>query len=1143
MNMMSLISAVLFIFLSSNVQAINKVFLGLSGITDWSNASGWQDGNVVGTTASDYAYIRNHCILTNTYSFANMYVDQAGNLDMTGSAALNLTGVVSLKGTTPGVTPTLSLFDNSMLSSSSTLYVGAGNASLSYNGEMFINGNASVNVKTLKLGQSTTDISTAYVALLGGTLETEYFILQSATSAKVLVSGGTLCTTRDWTATDPSRHFVRFDGGEICWFSAQTTQAEINGYIDSGYLISGNYTAQQMKDAVTLTNGQYVLSLPVPTSVFKGNQKEIPVVRQMTNAVDYAAILDWYVNAYLYYDIAFDPKAEGPDMPVIFSTNDNHTSFSFPSNLGPITNRLANKEAVEFQSAAAAVIGAELLGMDMTSFNDIYDFRTGCLEWWHPDDNLWRNYKRIVTFDKELAHGIYGWVPCVLGAYLGDVYSDDSRFVSNMLAQSTTILAAAHSFGCPTNANLTLAYYPQGGTNAPLETIKDGMENQTYSASLAWLLYMGYQVTTNSEYLNCSKSAMEWFLDHPATTEGSSAMAPLVAARGNAERGWNLDMDRIMNITFCDTNALYERGANLNLIVARNCRPGGVLLDGQVGKFNPGLDPANPDNSIHSWFSQGASYAGYLAPTVRYDQRYARDIGHFLMNLAHSTRYVLGVDLDANHQPHLPWRESWTNGLGFIFPYEGVRTYSLFADTEVQKSLQPYAFGDGQYHVLGFKTNHPAYWGSTNLCTGGHTNQCTGWDICIYMANYYGFLGSIFDYARYYPGYEGILKWDCTLTDFYKNPCYKTYLVYNPYPVQRSFDLANVEALSDSSTADIYDAVSGVFLMDNVSGTQTLEIGGGQAMVLVVTPGNGTRTVSGSKLMVNNRVIDYRYVGNGLFAEYYNNTNFANRICSQIDPQLNMTWSGSPSALVNADNFCVRWTGWVVPKYSEIYTLMLADSGEGAKVWIDDVLVSDDWNTLAQTNTITVALKQNVPTKIRIDYRETTGTASAKMYWSSLSQAEELIPQARLSPAPDTAAKISTYVASRTPNASHPDTVPPSRLIDGLWGSAGNQSVQYDGDVTITATLSVPANVSEAGVRYYHYNGFLVDSISAETSINGTTWLQASTRKITAEPQASTSIPAYKIMFPVNRQATQIRFTVQKTAASSRILLGEVIAE
>ncbi len=1129
-----LMSIILAGFLSQSAWAVNKYFLGTGGVTDWSAASGWQNGDVAGTAASDVAYIRANCVLMNTRSFSNLYVDLSGNLDMTGSAALILAGTVNLKGTTAGTTPTLSLFDSSSLTatnSSSTLYVGAGNSNLAYNGELFINGSSMVKVRATKLGQSTTDISTAYVAILGGTLETEYFMLQSSVSAKVLVSGGVLYTKRDWTATNPSKHNVKFDGGEIRWSSAQTTQTEINGYIDSGYLISGNYTAQQMKDAVTLTNGQYVLSLPVPTAVFKGNQKQIPTVQMMTNTVNYAAILDWYANAYLYYDTAFDPNATGPDMPVIFKAATNNTGFSFPSNLGPMEDR---KVSTEFQSAAAAVIGAEMLGMSMTNFNGTYDFKTGCLEWWHKDEKLWRNYKNDV-YNKYLAHGIYGWVPCILGAYLGDIYSDDSRFTSNMLAQSQTILAAAHSFGCPTNANLTLAYYPETGTNQPLEALE--LQTQTFSASLAWLLYMGYQVTTNSDYLNCSKSAMEWFMDHPSTVEGSSDMAPLVAARGNAEQGWNMDMDRIMNITFCDTNALYEQGTNLNLIVARNCRPGGVLLDGQVGKFNPELDPDNSDNSIHSWFSQGASYAGYLVPTARYDQRYARDIGHFLMNLAHSSRYVLGIDLDADHQPHLPWRESWTNEMGFIFPYEGVRTYSLFADTTEQKSLRPYAFGDGQYHVLGFKTNHPQYWIEKDI----HEHEA--WDICIYMANYYGFLGAIFDYARYYPGYEGVLKWDCTLTDFYKDDYYTTYLVYNPYPVQRSFDLADVEDLAGSSTADIYDAVGGVFLRDNVSGSQTLEIGAGQAMVLVFTPGNGTQTVSGSKLMVNNRVIDYRYAGNGLFAEYYNNTNFTNRVCSQIDPQLNMTWSGSPAASVNADNFCARWTGWVVPEYSEIYTLKLIDSGEGAKVWIDDVLVSDDWNSLVQTNTITVALKQNVPTKVRIDYRETTGTASVKLYWSSLSQAEEIIPQSRLAPAPDTAAKISSYTASRTPNASHPDTTPPSKLIDGLWGSASGQSVQYDGDVTITATLSVPAKVAEAGVRYYHYSGFSVDSIGVETSTNGTAWVQASTRKITAETQASTSVPAYKIMFPVNRQATHIRFTVKKTAASTRILLGEILAE
>lgn len=726
-------------------------------------------------------------------------------------------------------------------------------------------------------------------------------------------------------------------------------------------------------------------------------QRDIPVIQRMTNTLNYAAIPDWKASARLYYQTVFDPAAQGRNLPVIETNGTDNYSFAFPSNLSP--GRARKMPGGEFQSAGSAVLGAERIGIGLTDFNGTYDFRTGALQWFHPAEGVWRNYKPNRS-NREIVHGLYDWLPLVIGAHLSDIYNDDARYVSNMLAQSATILRMAKTMGCPDNPDLTKAYYPDTDTAVPATDLGSNYQYHTYAPTLAWLLYMGYQITTNSDYLDCSKSAMEWYLNHPATYEGSSAMSPLVMARLNAECGWNGDMSRLLNIFLADVETLSVPRDNFRVYTSRNCRPGGVPLDALAGG-NFLVDEETPDNSVHGWSATTYSYAGYIAPVARYDQRYARDIGRFLLNLAHSSRHYMGLGLDGEHQDHLPWRRGFTNGAGFVFSYEGIRTYPLMAYNDYTYSLRPATFGDGL--IAAYSTNKPQFW--IDKDTFEHESQ----NICIYMGNYIGFLGSAFNFARNEPGYEGLLKWDLTATDFYKQACYPTYLIYNPYPVQRSFVIENAETLAGSATADLYDEVSGVFLQKDVSGNRSVEIGAGQAMVLVITPGGGTQTVSGSKRMINGRVIDYRYNGNGLFAEYYNNTSFTNRVCARIDPQLNMSWGNgtSPDPAVNDDNFCVRWTGWVVPEYSETYTFKLADNIEGAKVWMDDVLVADDWDSMVRTNTFSAALKGNVPAKVRIDYRETTGHASVKLYWSSASRTEEIVPQSRLTPAPESAAEDS----------------------------------------------------------------------------------------------------------------------------------------
>src|SRR5208283_4925107 len=46
-----------------------------------------------------------------------------------------------------------------------------------------------------------------------------------------------------------------------------------------------------------------------------------------------------------------------------------------------------------------------------------------------------------------------------------------------------------------------------------------------------------------------------------------------------------------------------------------------------------------------------------------------------------------------------------------------------------------------------------------------------------------------------------------------------------------------------------------------------------------------------------------------------------------------------------------------------------------------------------------------------------------------------------------------TYQTDRPSAAPHKDTSPPSRLTSGQWDDPVHQSVQYAGDVTITADL------------------------------------------------------------------------------------------
>lgn len=111
--------------------------------------------------------------------------------------------------------------------------------------------------------------------------------------------------------------------------------------------------------------------------------------------------------------------------------------------------------------------------------------------------------------------------------------------------------------------------------------------------------------------------------------------------------------------------------------------------------------------------------------------------------------------------------------------------------------------------------------------------------------------------------------------------------------------------------------------------------------------------------------------------------------------------------------YSVRWTGQILPQYSETYTIDFR-SDDGAKVWINGVLLIDRWSTQSANDyTNTIALQAGIPYDIQIEYfNNGTGNAEAKLYWWSASQVKQIIPQSRLFPAPLLAAKFTAITSA-----------------------------------------------------------------------------------------------------------------------------------
>jgi len=131
----------------------------------------------------------------------------------------------------------------------------------------------------------------------------------------------------------------------------------------------------------------------------------------------------------------------------------------------------------------------------------------------------------------------------------------------------------------------------------------------------------------------------------------------------------------------------------------------------------------------------------------------------------------------------------------------------------------------------------------------------------------------------------------------------------------------------------------------------------------------------------------------GLRGDYYSDMAFGHWVMSRVDPIINFDWgNGSPDPLVPNDHFSVRWTGHVVPSFSEIYTFF-TKTDDGARLWVNGTLLVDQWVDQSATEwSGMIALTAGTPASIVYEYYENGGGASAQLSWSSASQTKGSIP-------------------------------------------------------------------------------------------------------------------------------------------------------
>jgi glucose/arabinose dehydrogenase len=135
----------------------------------------------------------------------------------------------------------------------------------------------------------------------------------------------------------------------------------------------------------------------------------------------------------------------------------------------------------------------------------------------------------------------------------------------------------------------------------------------------------------------------------------------------------------------------------------------------------------------------------------------------------------------------------------------------------------------------------------------------------------------------------------------------------------------------------------------------------------------------------------------GLAQTIYNNRNRSGAAVTSNVANINFDWGNRPPAPgIAPDTYFVRWQGYVRPQFTERYTFH-ADANDGVRVYVNNQLLIDRFENSSGESSGSIDLVKSRRYTIQVDYFENTGTAHAKLFWSSDSVSKQIIPRNRLS--------------------------------------------------------------------------------------------------------------------------------------------------
>jgi hypothetical protein len=544
-------------------------------------------------------------------------------------------------------------------------------------------------------------------------------------------------------------------------------------------------------------------------------QTTIPRIELMPNTPKPYRIIDWKQKAKDYDAYVFDFNPNVPVGSMIWLDNSQRNLPQITFGLytaindvrqGPTQN---NGEFHESLNSLSAILGAGLMGIDKTHQNG-YNY-VEMIQNYFNSGTGWNIMMNNTCPEIAQQGGGYGrdwWydvLPNVLFYAVSDVFPNVEnadkiqRSIAEQFCKADSVL----------NGNYDYSYFDYGQMKGMVNQIPF---QQDAAGGHGYVLYAAYQKYKNARYLAHAKSAIA-ALDGQKESRFYEILLPMgiyTAARLNAEQGTNYNIEKMMNWVFEGCKS--PKGRN-----------GWGVIVGKWGEYDvSGLQGSIIDGGGYAFLMNSMKMAWPLVPMVKYDPRFARAIGKWMLNNVNAARLFFPNEIPVGNQ-WLPEMKNYTHS---AVAYEGLRYSDCYNKTSL-KNVHPVALGDGPN------------WNPKNPKESMFS---------LYSTSPVGIMGAIVDTTDV----KMILRLNCNKTDFYASTTYPTYLYYNPYKVSKTV------TYHPSGYVDIFDIVSKKYVAKAISTDSQIEISADRASLLVELPAGVKIEKRKSSLVANGVTISYK---------------------------------------------------------------------------------------------------------------------------------------------------------------------------------------------------------------------------------------------------------------------------------------------